>query len=679
MNYFRSLVELENLCETLYSQLNYIGEKDEFNSEKDKIKYALQKLSIAEIIQGQNIICVTGLQGVGKTSLMQNFYGLDFNLMNISEGRSETIPILISERKNLTEPKFFAWELSKDKDNKIKKLKISITAEEFREKTNSSERNLFYLEIDVPFKHINNENCSFLLLPGFEKQHSRWQELINFCVKTSDVALFATDYSNFVRNDNKKLLERVKKQFSEHSMIVAFTKSDLSEVQNEQEKSQVKEKFNLKDDQVILTGKFSDEAKNEKWHNELKDAIEKYNSNGNAEVVFEMLGDIKNEVKDSISEIEEKIDQKKIEQKLEKFGVDNEKENLSKKIDKITKNWFKSLKRHLEEAELESIKKYEDKKKHENWFVKIGKHIFGDNIGNVVKRKEIIEECLKNNCNLPYSAEAIALSFFNDEDSSNALAEYLPNDTLTSVQNKEQEEKAKKIMENIQILLKGSDALDENGNPLRLNDIPNYETYSVLAEIAVYNFGKIYADQIKNEYPNILYEIKSSEPANLIKNMTDSKKLGLGILSMAGLDFLPDQKFDILSSLATTFGISTGAMVGIFAGVMGISAGITMTRDINEVDIKTLKEDEEVIHNYYKAVYDETKANFDDAMEILKEKVSESLLTYQGVDRHHFALINSRSIIADIKDRINEMYSAARLETKQINSLENKIAGYIAD
>lgn len=235
-------------------------------------------------------------------------------------------------------------------------------------------------------------------------------------------------------------------------------------------------------------------------------------------------------------------------------------------------------------------------------------------------------------------------------------------------------------MGSIFALLKDSDKADENGNQYKIDgDFTAEEVYQLLAEIAVYNFGKIYAEQIKKECPEIVQEIKSSEPANLFKNMNDSKKLGLGVFAMAGIDFLPDQNFNALSSLAASLGISTGAMVGILAGVMAIAGGITLSRDINEREIKKLREDEEVIHQYYSDVYKETEKNFDDAMDNLKERVSENLLAYQGADRHHFALINARNILADIKDRITEMYSNAQLESKSIKSLENKIAGYITN
>ena len=91
MNYVENLDELLELCEKLYSQLAHIEKNNEFEDEKNDIRQSLRKLIIAEAIQKKHIICVTGLQGVGKTSLMQNYYGIDFSKMNISEDLGTSI------------------------------------------------------------------------------------------------------------------------------------------------------------------------------------------------------------------------------------------------------------------------------------------------------------------------------------------------------------------------------------------------------------------------------------------------------------------------------------------------------------------------------------------------------------------------------------------------------------
>ena len=76
---------------------------------KDAYKYAeelfplLRKLLIASMMHNKYIVCVSGLQGAGKTTLMKNFYDISDDFMNVSLGRGERIPVLITEG-DVTEP-----------------------------------------------------------------------------------------------------------------------------------------------------------------------------------------------------------------------------------------------------------------------------------------------------------------------------------------------------------------------------------------------------------------------------------------------------------------------------------------------------------------------------------------------------------------------------------------------
>ena len=63
-----------------------------------------------------------------------------------------------------------------------------------------------------------------------------------------------------------------------------------------------------------------------------------------------------------------------------------------------------------------------------------------------------------------------------------------------------------------------------------------------------------------------------------------------------GSYFIPDAKFDALAGLAETLSIPMPAMVGIFAGVMGVATAVTLTRDINSYSRKQLMEYQEIYH-----------------------------------------------------------------------------------
>lgn len=682
MNYVEDLDKLLGICEKLYNQLVYIEKDNEFEDEECEIKQALRKLIIAEAVQKKHIICVTGLQNVGKTSLMQRYYGIDFEKMNISEARGEKIPVMISERKNCKDLSFFSVELRKDDNNVYSKVRLPITPEEFCERTKniSEDSEIMYVEMEVPYQHINNEYCSFLLLPGFEKRFNYWQDLINFAVKTSDVALFVTDQSSFASGENQTLMERIRDQFGPHSMICALTQTDLFEEQNNRVKIDIEKFFNLKDDQIILTGDYpNDTEKHKAWCDKLTNAIQTYNTNSNEKAVFDMISEIKNQVRTAISSIENKLDQKKIANNLGKYDIENELKPFDKQIRKIRKDWSKRLEGYIKTAEAESInyvleKRANDIKEHafKDWAKKAGRLIFGDNELDIKEQRDLLISSLKDN-DIPKSTMAIVNSFFDDGDVTNYTCEYLLEDNSSNSGFGINVSKQKALMNNVNLLLRGKDAIDENGNQLEFsNDVS--QSYEMLAEIAVYNYAKKYGQSIRNSCPDIVKNLKTPMPADLLKKMAETKKLGLGMFAMAGLDFLPDASFDAIAAMAEALSIPAGAMVGIFAGVMVVAGGVTLTRDINNMSRKQLMVAEDAIHAYYKNVFDTALTDFDEGMRRVRDLVAQNLACIQGADSNHFALINARSYVEQLKNGINELYQNMRLESK-----ETKVAGLLTD
>lgn len=77
------------------------------------IKQALRKIVIANEIADRMIICITGLQGTGKTTLMKNFYDLDDDSMNITIGRGERLPVFITEDSAVNRPEMYAVGIEK--------------------------------------------------------------------------------------------------------------------------------------------------------------------------------------------------------------------------------------------------------------------------------------------------------------------------------------------------------------------------------------------------------------------------------------------------------------------------------------------------------------------------------------------------------------------------------------
>ena len=102
--------------------LNILTYTDELRSdtalkqayEKAKeLENSIRKLKIASLMENKTLICVAGMQGAGKTTLMKNFYGLKGDALSIELGRGERIPVLITET-DVTAPVMNAIRIQKN-------------------------------------------------------------------------------------------------------------------------------------------------------------------------------------------------------------------------------------------------------------------------------------------------------------------------------------------------------------------------------------------------------------------------------------------------------------------------------------------------------------------------------------------------------------------------------------
>src|SRR5699024_4279967 len=151
---------------------------------------SIRKLLIASTMYQKKLICISGLQGVGKTTLMRNFYGLNGPYLNPTRGRGERIPVLITERKGISTPSMHAILIDQDSDGNYIQRELTLDVEEFAQAASGDNQKVMYLELYVPYQHTYNEGLSFVLLPGFEKRHDYWNNLIEFSVNSSDAAVF---------------------------------------------------------------------------------------------------------------------------------------------------------------------------------------------------------------------------------------------------------------------------------------------------------------------------------------------------------------------------------------------------------------------------------------------------------------------------------------------------------
>lgn len=686
MNNIAEIDELIKLSSRLNNQLsNTLLElpQEDVKEIKEALHQSIRKLSILSCIEKRHVICITGLQGVGKTTLIKNFYGLPDDSLNISQARGEAIPIFITE-KDISNVEYFSIEYCEDEKESYLQSK-EIPLDDFKEKSKSISKDskIMYLEINVPYKYTYDDGVSFLLMPGYEKgQLDYWRDLINFSVRSSDVALFVTNYSSFTKISNKVLLDELKEIFGDASLICAYTWAESSKKYFEQVKKEIKEFYSLSDEQIIATDSYLNEEENEKWRAELINAVNHYKGDPNDTVYNSMLSDIQQEINTTINLIKESIANAK-----SKLTIEEESESsmyfkeYDREVAKIRRQLSKRLTIELDNARSRSIKSYEDSKipddakgKLEEILKGVKRILFSDSIRDKKAEKELIEKSLKNHDDgrkeIPLYVESIYTMFLKDETTPDSLKYLLISKADENDISKKDyhEDKVKDLTNDINYLIYGKEAKDLNGNEIIALSEKSDNLLSNVAELGSYYFAKKIVDEFNNDYFQKLEIVPPvSEEIDLEEKMQASQKLGLGVFAMAGLDLLPDGKIDVLTTISEALGISTKAAMGIFGGVMAASTVVTLGRDINNIAVRDYENATSIINEYYNSIKNNFMASYDDYMGNLKARILENLSCRRSLDKKIPVLINTEVVTADLENRMNRIF--ATLTTENNNGL----------
>ena len=104
---------IKNCNELLWLTETFDDGNNDMPKYREQITRALRKIVIANEVADRYIIAVAGLQGVGKTTLMKNYYNLDDSFMNIALGRGERLPVFLTEDSTVAKPVLYVYELEK--------------------------------------------------------------------------------------------------------------------------------------------------------------------------------------------------------------------------------------------------------------------------------------------------------------------------------------------------------------------------------------------------------------------------------------------------------------------------------------------------------------------------------------------------------------------------------------
>lgn len=627
----------------------------------EKIFPLLRKLFIASTMYNKQLICISGLQGAGKTTLMKNFYGISDEYLNVSLGRGERVPVLITEG-NVTQTYVSSICIEKDRDGNYTQKETVLNRDEIIQATKGEDPSIMYIEITVPYKHTYNNGVSFMLLPGFEKKNEYWNNLIEFSVNSSDAAVFVFNESSFSNKMNDDYLKKIETRFGEN-VVYAITGADGSSDDNEEVKKTCMEVLKIKDsDKVVCVGQYNDKARNKVWIEAFKNAIDKYalyetqvKQKADEYITKELL-----EIKDVLYSILGILNEN------DDFELKNYKNhNLLKSYDaailKKRKELVKNIDKQFETAKGESAIEFANKLDEKSILKNIKRTLFGNTVKEqyIETRDMIVSSLEKGGYCLPdkYMGEALSNTIHKldkpESETSNVLArlidkeeengKYILSDTIDN----------KNVFKDVEALVR---VPQKNNEPYTLKSEDINGIMQSLAEISTYYYGLMeYGNLSKFEKSGLPYyePSESSLTGNdIIEGAKSSKKFAAGLAGVMGVDILADGSLNLISQIATSCSIAL-PYAAIGAGVIvGLGAASVVMKDINRMQRADFESGRMVINGIYDNIKKAQLERFDNYSEMVRERIQSNLEDLGGENKVILNVLNAKIVVNNLLDHL---------------------------
>ena len=651
------MTQLESIQKMSLELLHYTGflGKDE-NDLTERIYQSLRKIIICTHFSNRQIIAVTGMQGVGKTTLIKNFYGLPDSLFNISLNRSEKLPVLITESSDCTKPQLQVSKIERNDDRYDVKIVPIMDEAEFVAASSGTDQEIMYLEIIVPFKHTNNSDISFMLLPGFENRGDYWEELISFSAKCSDTALFLIDNMRIAREENHRKLAELKDRFGENLLYV-ITKSDKTTDKNEQAKTQLIGVTGADADRIICAGSYSTEEENNTWIESLKNAVNAYSNDPQITrnyCTHYICDEINSNIRPVILELKSLL--KNDDGNM--ITVELENSSWLKAFDKATAKMRKRYEHFLEKniaiSRSESIKIIEDKYCDPNILQSIRRSLFGTSVKDIRKAKNLVEDAVFQGKELAASKHCFQAMYelAGDIENNNSTVKYLLDKDLDDENKLVVKKDAKPILSNAKALL------SKSGEVKTLEPASVKKSIDVIVELGTCYFCSKDSAQIpRDNIPEL--SGTSLTGAEILNKASEAKKFGLSMLGILGFDAL-DGDSDIINYISTTFAASsTAATIGL-AAIAIIGAGLAIAKDITRMG----REDMVSCVNSVNSIYDNIKAqcidNYDAYMDRIRDVVEDNIIANNHDQRDALNKYNAICLITKMENELSDFLDNMR-------------------
>ena len=684
--------DLNSLLENCRDLLFYSRESG-LTKEADLIKQAIRKVIIASEFYNKGLICVTGRQGAGKTTMMKYFYNIEEGIMNDCLGVGERIPIIISEKKGVNSIQLKGAFIG-DKNTEIKDL----SPDEFKS-ASCGDNDAMYLEINVPYTHFMNEDYSFMLLPGFEGQSNYWESLIDFSVKCSNAAIFVNSGSDFAEYDNKELIDTIIEKFGDN-VIYALSHSDDSEGENRELKENCRKVLRIseeKSDRLVCVGAFADDARNDQWRKELKDSIEaNLNSLGQIrenerEYICKLINE---DIQSVLIDIKAKTEDDAVRDVIDSMDRDSALKAFSRARAKTRKEYKKILEKNMKTSMKKGFertkKMFTDKdfaKSHDvhtGAMKRLKSKVFGPSVNDIEMTTKKIECALMDDDNTYFAHHAqietireltgdltkrLADDFdkicLQDKSGNDCLDVPTSNDSITVG-----------VIHDSYCLLKVD---PENIEKLNLVDRVD-ETMTMIARLAVCYLEYSLQNELHGEYDSLpgvestkeFLDLSNSlnvDQKKIIDGLSNVQKTTFAFLGITGIDLMEDGVLNGIPKLAEALGVSVPIVAGAFGAIVAVSEIIALKKDLNRIDVEEYTRIGETVRSFYSQQCKDCLTLYDDAMDRVYERLEDNLLRIKGTYERIGKRLNAEIALHNLQRRLDGIYSSVLEEEFELGQM----------
>ena len=690
---YKDLERLEKSCLILLENcvsFSTVENEKKIREAQRTLFHAIRKLAIAIEFQNRQIISVSGLQGAGKSTMMQTFFGLPEGIIKISTGRGEQIPVLISEHEECTNYDTYAVCLE-HQENGYERIERLISTEDFLKYSSgdlADEDNIIYLELHLPYKKIQDSSIAFMLLPGFEDQQDYWKELIEFSLRCSNAAIFAFDQARYSKMQNKVVLDKVKNGFKD-SLVYAITRCDTSQETAAVFRNKCIEELDVQPDRVINVGVYNDDSMNEEWINNLSSAVLKYCNSassailGTNEYLIEIIQDEISPQLTLIKEILSKEDDHVIVEKIERNDALSA---FDKTIATRRRKLERSLDVRLGDASDKACEKLQKIYSNKDYAQELGVHekvttsirrtILGEKVEDKVFARKRLLEAMSDSDGVLFAQKAFAQAL------NSSIEEWSPEDTkgseyiLDGIESEAERtteeivqitERQNNLIHDARLLLS---RVGEPGETFKEGDLKKTcECVADMAEkyMSVYALQNIYTvnhkctDSIQLE--NLQVDLKET-----IQKINSFDKVVLSGLGITGVDLLGDGVINAIPVIADSLGVSVPVVGGVVTAIAGVGTAGAIAKDINRLQLTEETAGEAKIREISKEIKQDFLEAYDEAMQNVRNQIERRIEDVKGNGSQVGKRINAMGTVNFLETQINELRIGINAESSDLRN-----------